>query len=84
MTTSKEEIQKLRDISIIVLLGLKDTGRRHFIKCPFHADTSPSLMIYPNNSYKCFGCSRQGRGAISFLMESGANFQDVIKELKQI
>jgi len=80
----QNEIEKLREISIVSLLGLKDSGRRHFIKCPFHSDTSPSMMIYPDNSYKCYGCGRQGRGAISFLMESGANFVDVVEELKRI
>jgi DNA primase catalytic core len=31
------------------------------IVCPFHAEKTPSLVVYPqNNSYHCFGCGKHG------------------------
>lgn len=82
---SKEELQRLRDIPITIILNLKDSTRQQNIICPFHGDTSPSMTIYPkSNSYYCFGCSCSGQGAIDFLLESGCSFQEAIKELKNI
>lgn len=28
--------------------------------CPFHADRIPSLMLYEDNHYHCFGCGQHG------------------------
>jgi len=79
-----EELQKLRDISIFDILGIRNTGRSKNIICPWHGDTNPSMTIYPeDNSYYCHGCSRSGSGAIDFLMESGGTFQEVINELSK-
>jgi len=81
---TSQELEKLRNISLFDILGLKNNGRRQSIKCPFHKEKTASMMIYPNNTYKCYGCGVQGSGAISFLMESGASFRSVIEELNQI
>lgn len=47
-------------ISTASLLGLQDTGRRQMVICPLHADHNPSLTIYPDGSWHCFGCGRRG------------------------
>lgn len=79
----EEELQILRDIPITTILGLQNTGRQQNVVCPFHGDNNPSMTIYPkDNSYYCFGCSRNGQGAISFVLESGCTFEEAIKELK--
>jgi len=45
-------------------VGLKGEGRRektgHKFLCPFHADTDPSLHIYNDGRFKCFGCEAEG------------------------
>jgi DNA primase len=43
-------------------------GSKAFFYCPFpqHNDNNPSLVIYPNNTFYCFGCGKYGN-AISFL-----------------
>lgn len=44
------------------------SGRRK-IRCPFHTgDHEPSLTIYPNETYFCFGCEAWG-DAVKFLVE---------------
>ena len=81
---SDSDIERLRNIPITDILGIKNTGRRQHVVCPFHGDTNPSMTIYPeDNSYYCHGCSRSGSGAIDFLMESGGTFQEVINELSK-
>jgi len=39
------------------------TGQRivqHKICCPFHEDNSPSLQVYDDGGWKCFGCGLFG------------------------
>lgn len=45
------------------------TGERvthHKIRCPFHADDSPSLHVYDDGGWKCYGCGLYG-DVISFV-----------------
>jgi DNA primase len=30
------------------------------IHCPFHADSTPSFVVYPDGKWHCFGCSKHG------------------------
>lgn len=78
------DIQKLRDVRIHTLLGIQYTGRRQTIRCPFHNDHEPSLVLYPDNSYHCFPCGAHGRNAIDFVMGiNGGDFKDACAELRQ-
>lgn len=44
------------------------SGRSNHIKCPFHADDTPSCKIYPEtNTFHCFGCGKTG-DVIDFIM----------------
>jgi DNA primase len=79
MTT--KDLKKLRDIPIWDIIGVQMRGKYISIPCPFHNDTNPSLCIYDNNSYYCFGCKEKGQGAIDFLVSSGMSIQESIKEL---
>jgi hypothetical protein len=68
---TEHDIQKVRDISIAQQFGLP-VGRRVSIQCPMPdhpADKTPSFMIYPDNSYHCFGCGVHGNNFIDFCTE---------------
>lgn len=39
---------------------LVKSGRNKLAVCPFHADRSPSLVLYPDNTYHCYGCAKHG------------------------
>lgn len=42
-------------------------NRNNAIKCPFHEDKKPSLLLYPKtNTWHCFGCDK-GTDAIDFI-----------------
>jgi DNA primase len=65
-----EQVQiKINLVKLIsAYIPLHDSRRVLRGPCPFHADLSNSLMVSPDkNSYKCFGCGREG-GPIEFLM----------------
>lgn len=59
--------------SFISLLGVdwKKEGSLYKICCPFHHDTHPSLVVYPQDrGYCCYPCSRTG------------TWQELYKEIK--
>ena len=76
----QETIKKCRYVSIRALLRIPYS--RGLIRCPFHRDSTPSFMIYPDNGYHCFGCGKHGSNAIDFVMELGYDFGQAVNELK--
>ena len=81
---NEQEIEHARNIKIHDILGLRQSQRRVSVKCVFHTDSNPSLVIYPDNSFMCFGCGKHGKGAISFVMALGYNFTQAVNELKDL
>ncbi len=41
------------------------------------------MVIYPDGSYFCYGCSANGQNSIDLLMAMGATFGEAIDELKK-
>lgn len=80
---SNEELNKIRGISIHCILGSSNSGRNVSIRCPIHNERTPSFIIYPDNSFHCFGCGINGSGAIDFTMKLGYTFQESIQELRR-
>ena len=39
---------------------LRRVGRRHIALCPFHNEKTASFVIYPDNTFHCFGCGAHG------------------------
>lgn len=65
-TKKRQKIYKsITDKNIVELaeqyIEIEPVGGRFRAMCPFHEDSKPSLIIYPNNnSFYCFGCNRGG------------------------
>jgi DNA primase len=74
-----EELEKARGVRIQDLLGTRN--KRTMVKCPFHNDNSPSLLIDENNGFYCFGCNATGNNAIDFVVKLGYSFPEAIEEL---
>jgi hypothetical protein len=50
--------------------------------CPFHQETKPSFIIYPDNSWHCFGCQAHGNNAIDFIMQRDKiGFREAVRRL---
>lgn len=77
------EIEKAREVKLTSLLAIAETGRKQMIRCPFHAEKTPSFVIFPDNSFHCFGCKAHGRNAIDFVMKLGTTFYDAVTELQK-
>lgn len=80
---TNNELAKIRKIKITTVLGIADTGRRISIRCPVHNEKSPSMVIYPDGSYYCYGCRANGQNAIDLLMALGASFNEAVEELSK-
>jgi DNA primase len=66
------EIQEIkRNLNIAEVLShynLK-ANRNNLLKCPFHADKTASLQLYPStNTYNCFSCGANG-DTIQFIQD---------------
>ena len=85
MKISNDEIQRIRDVSIYDILGLGHRDRRLSMCCPLpnHRDKTPSFTIYPDNSFHCFGCEANGKGAIDFCVALGYTFVEACEELRK-
>lgn len=46
------------------------------VLCSFHTEDTPSMVIYPDGRYKCFGCGAYGKG--------DAQYTPVVKEKEDI
>ena len=42
-------------------------NRSGYIHCPFHSERTPSLKLFPDGGWKCFGCGAGG-SVIDFVM----------------
>src|SRR3989304_6877596 len=78
------EIHEIKSrLSIYTVLkhyGLQP-DRNGMVKCPFHADDTASMKIYPQtNTFNCFGCGKNG-DVIEFiqLKENCSKHEAILK-----
>lgn len=80
------DIELLKQIPILSLYTFEKTktfNRRIQALCPFHNEKTASFIIYPSNTFHCFGCLKSG-DSIKFFMElNGYDFQTAIKQLSE-
>ncbi len=67
-----ETIQACREVPVETLIAgriVNAGGGRKKTLCIFHAEKTPSFVIYADNSWHCFGCNTSGQNAIDFIMQ---------------
>lgn len=79
------DIAKAKDAPILDLYDFQRVRRgsqRTMAICPFHAERTPSFVIYhDSNSYYCFSCAAAG-DSIKFIMDlNGMDFVSAVKHL---
>lgn len=83
MGLETERVERLRQVPITTIIGVRPTSRRVSIRCPFHNEKTPSMVLYPNGGYHCYGCGAHGNNSIDFLMGLGASFPEALEEIKK-
>ena len=61
--------------------------RNGMLRCPFHADDTASMKIYPNtNTFNCFGCGKNGDQIEFCTLKEGSKHKGILraKELLNI
>ncbi len=77
---TRTDIERAKEKTVFDLLGLS-RARRQKVRCMFHAEKSPSFVIYPDGSWYCFGCAEHGKDSIDFLTKQGFSFPEVMRHL---
>ncbi|MEA5459053.1 CHC2 zinc finger domain-containing protein [Arcicella sp. LKC2W] len=76
-------LDELNQVSILQVaedLGLE--VQRHRMKCPFHEDDTPSLVLYPHtNSFYCFGCAKTGNSITLYSEIKHLDIKTTINEM---
>jgi len=77
----KERIDAVELISNYV--QLKRTGRNYKGLCPFHAENTPSFVVFPDTgTWHCFGACSEGGDIFTFVMKrEGWDFHTALEEL---
>ncbi|MFL9906672.1 CHC2 zinc finger domain-containing protein [Paraburkholderia sp. RL17-337-BIB-A] len=65
-------------------IGLVKSGRDWRGRCPFHEDSTPSLVVTPSkNLWHCFGCGLGG-GPVDWAMKAnGISFRHAVELLRE-
>ena len=87
---SKEKIEQIRgSVDIVDVIGsyipLQRKGKGHWLICPFHDDSSPSMSISQElQIYKCFVC-QEGGNVFTFLQNYlKISYIEAIKKVAEI
>jgi len=78
------DIEGAKNADICMLLESHNhvgRGRPMKFKCLFHDENTPSMTVYTNNRFHCFGCQKNG-DAIDILMKlEGLTLGDAVAKL---
>lgn len=60
MAIDFEEIKRRNPLENVIERFTQQRVERHKIRCPFHEDRTPSLHVYDDGGWKCWGCGKFG------------------------
>ena len=70
------------DVAESLDLDVRRRGRNYVALCPFHAEKTPSFVIYPGqNRFFCYGCQASGDTLDLYQRIRGVDFKQAVKEL---
>jgi DNA primase len=80
-----DEIKHRLDIVEVIsaYTPLQKTGRNYKALCPFHAEKTPSFVVFPESQrWYCFGACGEGGDVFNFVMkQEGWDFRTALEEL---
>src|SRR5258708_39678344 len=85
--TITDEIKARLDIVDLLsqYINLKKAGRNYTALCPFHAEETPSFVVFPESqTWRCFGSCSVSGDIIDFVMRvEGTVFDNTVRSLAQ-
>jgi DNA primase len=80
-----DQVKSRLDIIEVIssYVPLQKSGRNYKALCPFHAEKTPSFVVFPESQHwHCFGACSEGGDVFSFVMKrEGWDFRTALKEL---
>jgi len=59
----------------------KKSGKQHVLHCWHHDERTPSLNVFPDGGYKCFGCGAKGDVIDACMAIEGLDKGEAVKKL---
>ena len=85
--TAVQDVKSRADIVEVVSehVTLQKAGRNFKANCPFHAERTPSFIVFPERqSWRCFGACATGGDVITFVMKAeNQDFAQALAALAQ-
>ncbi|MCC7352749.1 MAG: DNA primase [Anaerolineae bacterium] len=80
-----DEVKSRLDIVEVIqgYVPLKKAGRTYKALCPFHAEKTPSFVVFPESgTWRCFGACQTGGDVFSFIQKrENLDFADALRML---
>src|SRR3954468_13494492 len=80
-----DEIKARLDVVTVLsqYIQLKKAGRNYTGLCPFHAEKTPSFVVFPDTqNWRCFGACGEGGDIFNFAMkQEGLDFTSALRML---
>lgn len=80
MADFKQTIQEIKDRTDLrtVIPDVRKMGSNHMVCCPFHADSTPSMVVH-KDYYLCYGCGASGDIISYFQTTIKCDFMEALR-----
>lgn len=82
----EDQVRKVREATDLVQLmgeytNLRRAGANHTGCCPFHQERTPSMYVYDDGHYHCYGCGAHGDAITLIREKERVEFTDAVELL---
>lgn len=82
---TEAEIETASTVDLSFLFDKKRrSGKNWIVLCPFHNEKTPSMVLFFEKGFHCFGCGAHGSSIDLFMKINGCNFSNAIKQLLEL
>lgn len=60
------------------------SGKNYIVLCPFHNEKTPSMTLFYEKGFHCFGCGKHGSSIDLYMFLNHCNFRDAVEQLLKL
>lgn len=80
----KEVVKQTPILSLYPFRKLRKLGSRYTALCPFHNEKTASFVIYPDNTFHCFGCQEHGDSIDFMKLIKRCSFKEAVGQMAEV